>query len=82
MMVILLFYLLFIIAITAIFDLASEDDVDVAKEISPRNDASAIFKNNVLRFLALFPTILIVLQVLIHLAVIQLDNLDEVYFYI
>jgi len=82
-MIALLFYLLFIIAVIVIIYYASEDiDVDIAKEETPRKDTSSIFKHNFFRFLTVCPTILIVLQILIHLAVIQLENLDEVYFYI
>ena len=78
-MVVLLFFLLGIFAVTAIVYYAS-DEVEILHETNSID--SSIFKHNLFQFLTLFPTILIVLQILINLVIILQENLDEVYFYI
>ena len=79
LMVVLLFFLLGIFAVTAIVYYAS-DEVEILHETNSID--SSIFRHNLFQFLTLFPTILIVLQILINLVIILQENLDEVYFYI
>lgn len=78
-MILLLFLLIGIFAITMIVTYAY-DEVEILHELKTVD--SSILKHNLYQFLTLMPTILIVLQILINITLILLDNIDEVFFYI
>ena len=79
LMILLLFLLIGIFAITCIVSYAY-DEVEVLHEMKTID--SSILKHNMFQFLTLMPTILILIQIMINITLIVLDTIDEVYFYI
>lgn len=79
LMIVMLFMLVGIFAITMIVYFAG-DEVDLL--MAERPASMGIFAHNMFQFLTLFPTILVAMQVLINVMLILQENEDEVFFYI
>lgn len=78
-MIMLLFVLLGIFAVTLIVSYA-HDEVELLHEM--KSVDSSILKHNMFQFLTLMPTVLIVIQIMINITLIVLETIDEVFFYI